>query len=120
MVQVRQGVRSTKPNPQRINCKLTESTSLARDTIPYHEMHIKVEHISKLYTDDTGRFHIRSRIGNQYIIIAYHFGSNAIISAPFNSRADKQRLLAYGAIMQRLKDRNMLVDLHVLYNKAST
>ena len=53
-------------------------------------------------------------------MIVYNFNSNAIIAAPFKSRADKHRLLAYGTIMQRLKDRNMLVDLRILYNEAIT
>ena len=51
-------------------------------------------------------------------MIAYHCNSNAIFAAPFKSRADKHRLLAYGTIMQRLKDRNMLVDLQILDNEA--
>ena len=53
-------------------------------------------------------------------MIAYQFDSNVIITAPFKSRSYKHILLAYGTIMQRLKDRNMLVDLHILENEAST
>ena len=53
-------------------------------------------------------------------MIAYHCDSNAIFSAPFKSHANKQRLLSYGAIMQRLKDRNILVDLQILDNETST
>ena len=87
---------------------------------PSHEMHTKIEIISKLYPDDTGRFTILSRSGNKYIIVAYHCGSNDIFAAPFKSRTDKHILLAYGAIMKRLKDRKMLVDLQILDNKAST
>ena len=120
MVQVRQWIRSAKPKPQRINLKLTGDIIPPRNTTPSHEIRIRVEHIRKLYTDDTGRFPVCSRSGNQYIIIAYHCDSNAIIATPFKSRADKHRLLAYGSIMQRLKDRNMLLELQKLYNKAST
>ena len=53
-------------------------------------------------------------------MIAWHCGSNAIISAPFKSHANKHRLLAYGTIMQLLKDLNMLVYLQKLDNEAST
>ena len=53
-------------------------------------------------------------------MIAYHFDSDAIISGTFKSRADKHRLLFYGAIMQRLKYRNILVDLHIFDNEVST
>ena len=120
MVQVHQGIRSTKPNPTRTKYKQPEANILPRDTTPPQELHIKVEHIRKFYTDDTGRFLVRSRSGNQYTMIAYHCDSNAIIAAPFKSFTNRHRLLAYGSIMQRLKDRNMLVDLHILDNEAST
>ena len=81
-------------------------------------MHIQTTHISKLYTDDTARFPVISRTDNQYIMVAYHFDSNAIMDLPFNSRKDKDRMVAYNTIMQRLKDRNMLVNLQILYNEA--
>ena len=55
MVQVRQGILSAKPKPQS---KLTPATIIPSDTTPSHEIHIKVKHISKLYTDDTGIFPI--------------------------------------------------------------
>ena len=50
-------------------------------------------------------------------MIAYNFESNAIIAAPFKYWADKHRLLAYGAIMKRLKDRNMLVEVSTDYKR---
>ena len=80
-------------------------------------MHIKIEHIRKTYNDDTGRFPVRSQSGNQYIIIVYHCDSSSIITAPFKSFADKHRLLAYGAIMKRLKDLNMLVEVSTDYKR---
>ena len=76
-------------------------------------MHIKTTHISKLYTDDTGRFLVISRTGNQYIMVAYHCDANAIMAVPFNSCKDKDHMVAYNTIMQRLKDINMLVHLQI-------
>ena len=61
MVQERQGIRSNQPKPNRTKCKQPEDNSLPGDTTPSQEIHIKVEHISKFYTDDTGRFPFRSR-----------------------------------------------------------
>ena len=52
-------------------------------------------------------------------MIAYNCDSNAIISAPFKPRANKHRLLSHGTIKQRLKYRNMLVDLQILDNESS-
>ena len=61
MVQERQGIRSNQPKPNITKCKQPEDNSLPGDTTPSQEIHIKVEHISKFYTDDTGRFPFRSR-----------------------------------------------------------
>ena len=75
--------------------------------------------ISKLYTDDTGRFPIHARSGNQYIMIAYHFDANRILAKPFSSRKETHRLLAYENIMQQLTDNRLMVDLQILDKKAS-
>ena len=83
-----------------------------------NELHVRVVHQSKLYTDDTGRFPTRARSGNQYVMVAYH-SSNAILVAPFKSRKDKHRLPAYNSIMQRLKDKGLTTDLQILDNEAS-
>ena len=50
-------------------------------------------------------------------MVAYHL-SNVILIEPFASRKDKHRIVAYNIIMQRLKDRNLLVDLQILDNKC--
>jgi hypothetical protein len=65
--QVRQGIRSTKPKAPP-----TEAPPTSPTTSPSKELHVWSEPISKLYTDDMGRFSVRSRSGNQYIMLAYH------------------------------------------------
>ena len=55
--------------------------------------------ISKLYTDDTGKFPIRARSGNQYVMIAYHEEGNLILQQPFKSNKDVHRIAAYNTIM---------------------
>ena len=52
-------------------------------------------------------------------MIAYHCDSNAIMVIPFKKRKDTDRMAAYNTIMQRLQDRNMLVNLQILYKEAS-
>ena len=52
-------------------------------------------------------------------MVEYHCDANAIMAVPFKSRKDKDRMVAYNTIMQRLKDRNMLVHLKILDNEAS-
>ena len=51
-------------------------------------------------------------------MVAYH-SSNVILVEPFSSRKDKSQLAAYNAIMQRLKEKYLLVDLHILNNEFS-
>ena len=123
MVQTRQHVRSTKPTRKynSLPAPVPEPATPEEenDTSISNEVHIKTTQISKLYTDETGRFPATSRTGNQYIMVEYHCDANEIIAVPFKSRKDKDRIVAYNSIMQRLKDRNMLVNPQILDNEAS-
>ena len=113
LVQKRQGVRPTKK-------KLT-TTSPQEQQLPQvrsNELHIHVTPISKLYTDDTGRFPIHARSGNLYIMIAYHCDANLILANPFSSRNYTHQLLAYDKIMQRLTNNKLTVYLQILDNEA--
>ena len=58
-----------------------------------NELYVQVIQKHILYTDGTGRFPIRARSGNQYVMVAYH-SSNVILVEPFYSRKDKYRLEA--------------------------
>ena len=83
MVQKRKNVRSTKrkhTNPIAIRPPKTVSIPTS------NELHIWVKHISKLNTDDTGKPDVRLHNGNQYIMVAYHYDSNAILAVPFTSK----------------------------------
>ena len=96
MVQTRQGVRSTKPRSKKPKNPMMPEE-------PPRELHVHVRHVSRLYTDDTGRFPIRSRSGNQYIMVSYHCDANLILEQPFKTRKDIHRLKAYAAIMESLR-----------------
>ena len=129
MVQSSQGVQSTKkktPPPSYIR-KETSKATLEEEykkedispPIKTKELHIWYQPISKLFTDDFGRFPIRSRSGNDYIIIAYHCESNTILQAPFVNRKDKHRIRAYNSIMRRLDDRGHQVYVQIIYREVS-
>ena len=114
LIKKRQGVRSTKPKPP--------TKSSPDDPIPRirsNELFIQVTPISKLYTDDTGRFPIHACSVNQYIMIAYHCNANMILAEPFTSRKDKHCIFAYDKLMRRLCDNKLTVDLQILDNEAS-
>jgi len=83
-------------------------------------IHVDTTHIHKLYTDDTGRFPIRSHSGNECIMVAYHQPTNAILVEPSRSRRDVHRITAYNNIMKRIHDNQHHVDLQLLDNEAST
>ena len=83
------------------------------------ELHIWDQPISKIYTDDCDCFPIRSRIGNEYIMIVYHCDSNTILQAPFFNRKDKHGIRAYKYMMRRLADRGNQVDVQISDNKVS-
>ena len=52
-------------------------------------------------------------------MVAYHCDANAIISVLFKPRKEKYSTFAYNDIMKRLKDTNMLVNLHILDYEVS-
>ena len=81
-----------------------------------NKLHVFVTPISKLYTDNTGRFLVHARSGNRYIMITYHCDANLILAEPFPSRKDTHRLLAYNKIMQQLTNNKLCVNLQILDN----
>ena len=83
------------------------------------ELHVWVQPISKIYTDDMVHFPVRSRSGNCYIMLAYHVDTNAILVSVFQSCNDRHRISAYNSIMLRLKYKGHSVDIQVLDDEAS-
>jgi hypothetical protein len=87
--------------------------------VPSNQVFITVHPLSRLYTDDTGRFLVRACSGNQYVMITFHADGNLILQQAFKSKSDRHRIAAYNAIMIRLSARGLSVDLQILNNKAS-
>ena len=83
------------------------------------ELFIRTEPISKLYTDDMGRFLIRSRQGNNFIMLAYHVDTNVILVEPFASHHNRHRLASANCIMANLTKRGHGIDLQILDNGCS-
>ena len=93
LTQARQGTQSTCPCPVHASAARQllpndpvhpTDMPIANPTTPPHELHIMVEPLSRLFTEDSGRFPFRTTSGNQYVMIAYHVDSNTILAAPFN------------------------------------
>jgi hypothetical protein len=120
LAQQRQNVRSTKPKRSTPLSPMTLlTTAPSPKGMPFNQIIIKVYPLSRLYTDNTGRFPIRARLGNQYIMIAFHADGNLILQQVFKSKSDHHQIAAYNAIMTCLAARGLSVDLQILDNKAS-
>jgi hypothetical protein len=120
LVQQCQNVRSTKPRPPALNPSLFLLAIAPKEPeLPSNEVHIRVIPISKLYTDDTGRFPVKARSGNQYVMIAYRANGNLILQQAFKTRSDEHPIAAYNSIMMRLAARGLSVNLQILDNEAS-
>ena len=112
MTQTRQVVHSTKR--KTTPSKPTWSVSPLSSNIPAktsNELYVVVEPVRKIYTDDMGRFPIRSRSGHDYIMLVFHCDSNVILIEPFQYRHDRHHIAAYSRIMTRLQERLHAVDL---------
>jgi hypothetical protein len=88
-------------------------------TAPTNQVIFRVVPLATLFTDDFGRFPIRARSGNQYIMLAYHDATNVILVQPFALKTDNHRIPAINAIMKRFKARGITVDSQVMDNEAS-
>ena len=80
------------------------------------ELYITTEPMSKLYTDDMGRFPVHSRSGNNFVMLSYHVDTNVILVEPFESRHDRHRIAASDQIMTRLTKSGYGVDLQIIDN----
>ena len=86
---------------------------------PSHLVFITTQPLSKLYTNDTGRFPVKACSGNQYVMIAFHTNGNLILQQAFKTKSNCHRIAAYNAIMTRLAAQGLSVDLQILDNKVS-
>ena len=116
MVQTQQDVRHTKPRTTPEASEATSSPPTPYPVLPTKEMHINEKLISKLYTEDMGRFPIRSCSGNLYIMLAYHCYCNVILVKPLRPKHDRYRLSAYNNICRHIKQRIHGMNLQILDN----
>ena len=110
LTQYRQGARSTKPKPDPVPITLMTKSM---------ELYITTEPISNLYTDDMGRFPVRSRSGNNFIMLSYYVDTNVFLVEPLKSHHKRHRLAAADRIMTRPTKRVHGVNLQILDKKCS-
>ena len=124
LTQVQKGLRSTRWATATNALLSANATSnmLPSDELmdammaPINQVIFQVVPLATLFTDDFGRFPIRARSGNQYIMLAYHGATNVILVQPFALKSDNHRIPALNAIMKRFKARDITVDAQVMDN----
>jgi len=72
-----------------------------------------------VYSDQTGKFPVRSKAGNQYQMIMVHVDSNAVLAEPMKNRTDGEMTRAYLCLLDRLKTAGFVVKKHILDNECS-
>eukprot|EP00804_Cyclotella_cryptica_P006123 CCRYP_010735-RA/>CCRYP_010735-RA protein AED:0.28 eAED:0.28 QI:0/0/0/1/1/1/2/0/432 len=108
--QTRKNVRSTKPKqpfeePHTINSRATKNAmSTPRETI---------------FTDQTGKFPVRSQNGHHYIMIMVEIDSSTILVEPIKNRKDAKLTRAYTTLMTRLHRAGIQPRKHILDNEIS-
>ena len=114
MTQERQNLRSTSKMNFAINEKQIEK--------PSHDCFIKIETIDKSelsYSDQTGRFPLRSTRNHQYIFVLFDTASNHIFAEPIKNRTSKEISKAYSKIYYTLRKAGISSKLHILDNESS-
>jgi hypothetical protein len=116
LVQQRQNVRLTKAKPISLPPLAVLRPPIEASS---NQVFVITKPLSKLFTDDTGRFPIRASSSNQYVMIAFHANGNLILQQAFKSKSNRHLIAAYNTIMTRLAARGLSVDLQILDNEAS-
>jgi hypothetical protein len=87
-----QNVRSTKPKqPTPVPLVLPPPPLVLPPPpldAPSRLLFVTTQPLSKLYTNDTGRFPIKSQFGNQYVMIAFHADGNLILQQAFKTKSN--------------------------------
>ena len=118
--QPRKGLRSTQekvmhsePDPE--HDQFPQDTQSENTNLVFFKT---VDLSGKIYTDQTGRFPVTSRKGNNYILVAYHFDSNTIHAEPLKTRSGLDLTAAYQKIHSLLTNRGLRPHLHILDNEC--
>jgi hypothetical protein len=114
MNQRRQNIRSTAKEP--IEKQPAPDTDLGTKT---HLLYAIVVYKGQLYTDLTGKFPVRSRKGNPYVMVCYIYDCNYVKFIPMKFRSASEWVKAYDTVHQELNVKGFKPKLQTLDNEAS-
>jgi hypothetical protein len=114
MNQRRQNISSTSKTP--IAYAPTADTDLGTNT---HLVYAVLVDQGQLYTDLTGKFPVRSRKGNSYVMVCYVYDCNYVKVIPIKARSASEWVKAYDTIHHELTVKGFKPKLQTLDNEAS-
>jgi ribosomal protein S24E len=118
--QSRQNVRSTKTktNNDQPTIEIIETQEPNNQTT--NQASATIEETGKVYTDQTGAFPTKSSNGKKYMLVMYHYDTNAILVEPLKTRHGNEILRGYQKLYTHLTNRGFKPTTHWLDNEAST
>ena len=73
----------------------------------------------KNYSDITGKFQVQSDRDNNYILVAYHYDANNILTTPLKNITGPCILSGITKIHDKLRHRGLTPKLHIMDNEVS-
>jgi hypothetical protein len=111
---------------RRQNIRSTSKAPIAEQPTPYTDLGTKTHLVyavlvdqGQLYTDLTGKFPVRSRKGNSYVMVCYVYDCNYVKVIPTKYRSASEWVKAYDTIHQELAVKGFKPKLQTLDNEAS-
>ena len=120
----RAGTRSTKKKFQSVPLPTASEEELKpllgkRNRDVYIKMIDTWEYKNTIYSDQTGKFPVKSRAGNRYIMVMVEIDSNYILVEPTKNKTDDEMIATYQKLLKRIKRTGRKVEKHVLDNECS-
>ena len=72
-----------------------------------------------MYSELTGKFPVQSDRGNNYILVAYHYDANNILTTPINNITGPYILSGITKIHYKLIKRGLTPKPHIMNNEVS-
>ena len=73
----------------------------------------------KVYSELTGQFPVQSDRGNNYILVAYHYDANNILTTPLKNITGPCILSGITKIHDKLRKRRLTPKIHIMDNEVS-
>jgi hypothetical protein len=103
MNQRRQNIRSTSKTPITAAIENVPETNINLGTKTHLVYAVLVDQ-GQLYTDLTGKFPVRSRKGNSYVMVCYVYDCNYVKVVPMKSRSASDWVKAYEHMITFIKN----------------